>query len=450
MKNKTIKEINERIKKKKAVVVTAEEMKKTVKEIGPERAFEEVDVVTTATFGAMCSSGVFLNFGHSEPPIKMTKVWLNDVPAYTGIAAVDAYIGATEPSEKLHINYGGAHVIEDLVSKKKIFLRAEAYGTDCYPRKSIETVITLDDLNQAIMLNPRNAYQRYNAGTNSTRRTLYTYMGKLLPEFGNITFSGSGEISPLLNDPDFDTIGVGTRIFLCGGNGFIIGSGTQHSPETGFATLMVKGELKEMSEEFLKAVVFEGYGCTLYVGIGVPIPILNPKIAKNTGILDGEIFTNIIDYGISSRSRSVIKRVSYEELKSGYVEINGKKIKTSSLSSIFMAKRITKILKERIEKGEFFLTEPVERISPKGHLKPLTERMEIFEIKKREKPWIPEGKPMVKDDSICIHCGQCISLCPFDVFYKDEMERIIAKQDSCTVCGICLDACPAGAINVRI
>jgi len=67
------------------VVVTAEEMTEIVKSLGPEKAAQEVNVVTTGTFGAMCSSGVWVNFGHSDPPIKMSKVWLNDVEGYAGV-----------------------------------------------------------------------------------------------------------------------------------------------------------------------------------------------------------------------------------------------------------------------------------------------------------------------------------------------------------------------------
>ena len=63
------------------------EMTRIVQENGAEEAAKEVDVVTTGTFGAMCSSGAFFNFGHSDPPIKMSRTYLNGVEAYSGIAA---------------------------------------------------------------------------------------------------------------------------------------------------------------------------------------------------------------------------------------------------------------------------------------------------------------------------------------------------------------------------
>ena len=206
MVTKTYTEINEKIKRGDAIVVTAEEMIDIVQEKGEEAAAKEIDVVTTGTFGAMCSSGAFLNFGHSDPPIKMDKLWLNNVEAYHGNAAVDCYIGATKMSETKPFDYGGGHVIEDLVSGKAIELRSTAYGTDCYPRENLETIITLDDLNQAILCNPRNGYQRYNAATNGRPETIYTYMGKLLPNYRNVTYSGAGCLGPLNNDPNFETI----------------------------------------------------------------------------------------------------------------------------------------------------------------------------------------------------------------------------------------------------
>jgi uncharacterized protein (DUF39 family)/NAD-dependent dihydropyrimidine dehydrogenase PreA subunit len=445
---KTIEQINYKIKKGKAKVVTADEMTKIVGEIGHKKAFEKIDVVTTGTFGAMCSSGVFFNFGHADPPIKMAKIYLNGVEAYTGLAAVDAYLGAGQLSENYGMDYGGAHVIESLVKGESVVLKASSYGTDCYPRKEIETEITLSDMNQAIMLNPRNTYQRYDAAVNSTGKTIYTYMGKLLPKLGNITYAGAGELSPINNDPEYETIGLGTKIFLAGGTGYIIGNGTQHNPKGGFGTLMIKGELKTMSSEFLRAAVFKKYGPSLYLGIGIPIPILNPEIAQKTGISDEEIFTEIIDYGNPLRDKPALKKVSYKELKSGSIFLKGKKVRASSISSLFMAGKVAETLKEKIEKGEFLLTSPVEKISKRTEYKNMKQQTpkEKFILKTYGKT----GENYLNyNREKCIRCGVCISVCPFEVFGWGTRFDLTVEPDKCKKCGFCGDVCPVDAIKLN-
>ena len=449
--SKSIYAINEKIKNHTVRVVTADRMSAIVKDLGAEQAAAEVDVVTTGTFGAMCSSGVWLNFGHSEPPMKMTRVWLNDVEAYAGVAAVDAYLGVTQPSETLGVEYAGAHVIEDLLLGKPVVLRAVSYGTDCYPLKELVTEITLADLNQAVMSNPRNAYQRYNAAGNSGARVLHTYMGKLLPGCGNINFSGAGALSPLLNDPEFATIGIGTRIFLGGSIGYITGSGTQHNPGAQFATLMVQGDLKQMSAEFLKAALFHGYGSSMYIGIGIPIPVLNAEIAKNTGIRDCEIETNVMDYSVASRTRPVLGRCNYEQLKSGTVRIGDRKIPSAPLVSYRKSKQVALTLKQWIEQGDFFLSEPVAKISVQGALKPMTQkqpepRAALFY---QRQPMVSSlhATPYISwNEQLCISCGQCLAICPTQVYQHDAEWQVTAKLENCMECGQCEQVCPRGAI----
>jgi uncharacterized protein (DUF39 family)/CBS domain-containing protein len=325
----------------------------------------------------MCSSGAFLNFGHSDPPIKMEHLWLNNVHAYHGNAAVDCYIGVTRMSDTAQFMYGGGHVLEDFVRGKEVELRANSYGTDCYPRTELLTYVTLNDINQAILCNPRNGYQRYNCAVNSTDKTLYTYMGKLLPHFGNGSYSGAGELAPLCNDPDYETIGLGTRIFLGGGIGYVIGEGTQHNPKKGFGTLFVKGDLKQMSPDYLAAAAFTKYGTSLYVGLGIPIPILNEGLARKTAVRDSEITTQVIDYGIPRRDRPALGTVTYEELKGGVIEIQGKEVHVSSLSSLYKARLVANQLKEWIEQGKFTLTAPVERLPLDTEVKPMKVTSEI-------------------------------------------------------------------------
>lgn len=379
---KTIKEINKKIKEGRVVVVTADEMVDIVKQKGPERAAREIDVVTTGTFAPMCSSGAFINFGHTKPTTKAAKVWLNDVPAYAGIAAVDTYIGATEPAEDDPLNrvhpgqfrYGGGHVIHDLIAGRRVRLRATAYGTDCYPNREFEKRIKLSDLPYAVLLNPRNAYQNYNCAINLSLKTIYTYMGVLNPMAGNANYSTSGQLSPLFNDPYYLTLGLGTSIFLGGARGYIIGPGTQHKPEvkrgkngvplSPAGTLMVMGNLKEMDPKWILGVSMLGYGCSLALGLGVPIPILNEKMARYTGVSDEELFTQIIDYGndYPKGEPTSLGQVSYAELKSGTIRYDSQDVQTVPISSYVNAVEIAHILKSWIEKGEFLLTEPQEMI----------------------------------------------------------------------------------------
>jgi uncharacterized protein (DUF39 family) len=380
--SKTYAQINEKIKKGEVVVVTAEEMIGIVEEKGAAKAAQEVDVVTTGTFSPMCSSGAFLNFGHAKPRIKFQKAWLNGINAYAGLAAVDLYIGATEMPEDDPLNkvfpgefrYGGGHVIEDLVAGKDVRLKAIAYGTDCYPRKELDTWIRLEDLNEAILNNPRNAYQNYNCAVNLSDRAIYTYMGTLKARIGNANYCSAAQLSPLLNDPEYKTIGIGTRIFLGGGIGYVIWQGTQHNPTVprteggvpkgGAGTLAVIGDLKQMSKEWLRGASFRGYGATLAVGIGLAIPILNEEMASYTAVKDEDIVTQIIDYSDSypNIKPGSLGEVNYKQLKSGEIEVQGKKVPTSPLSSYPKALEIANTLKEWIQSGEFLLAEPVQLI----------------------------------------------------------------------------------------
>ena len=396
---KTIQEINEKIKSGRAVIFTAEEIIGVAKSKGVTKAAAEVDVVTTGTFAPMCSSGAYFNVGHSKPRIKLGggRVTLNDVPVYTGLAAVDLFLGATalpedDPRNRIHpgkFPYGGGHVIEDLVAGKDVKLVALAYGTDCYPRRKLETWIRLEDMNQAVLFDVRNAYQNYGVAVNLSDRIIYTYMGVLQPNMRNATYCSAGQLSPLLNDPLYLTIGMGSRIFLGGGVGYVVGNGTQHNPGVprnergvprgGAGTLAVTGDLKQMSARWLRGASFTGYGSTLAIGIGIPIPILNEEILRYTTVTDGEIVAPIIDYsdaypkGIPGN----LGEVSYAQLKSGSITVQGKKVPTAGLSSYTRAREIASIVKGWIQNGAFLLTEPVTTLPSVDSavtFKPLTER----------------------------------------------------------------------------
>jgi len=391
---KTYEQINDRIESGKAVVLTAEEIIDYVDKKGLAAAAKEVDVVTTATFGPMCSSGCVLNFGHSKPKIRMSEAWIEDVLVYTGIAAVDVYLGATQlrhgdsanmyhPGE---FRYGGAHVIEDLVAGKTLQLFALSYGTDCYPKREIRTYFTIDDLNQATMTNPRNCYQNYNVAINNSEKTIYTYMGTLEPNRKNVNYCSAGQLSPLLNDPFYESIGIGSKVWLAGAQGHVYSEGTQHAggcertpggvPTGGAGTLALTADMKQMRPEFVRGVSFRGYGVSLSLGVGIPIPILNEQVLKRTCVRDRDILAPVVDYSheYPQNTGKVVAQVNYEQLRSGQIEIEGKKIAVGSLSSYYKALEIASLLADEIRRGDFRLSQPLATLPKDATMKPLVAR----------------------------------------------------------------------------
>ncbi len=391
---KTYEQINNRIESGKAVVLTADEIMDYVDEKGLAAAAEEVDVVTTATFGPMCSSGCVLNFGHSKPKIRMSEAWVQDVLIYTGLAAVDVYLGATQLRHNDPANmdypgefrYGGGHVMEDLIAGKALQLFALSYGTDCYPLREIRTYFTINDLNQAIMLNPRNCYQNYNVAVNGSDRTIYTYMGTLEPDRKNANYCSAGQLSPLLNDPCYETIGVGTKVWMAGAAGHVYAEGTQHAgagdrtpggiPKGGAGTLALTADMKQMRREFVRGASFRGYGVSLTMGVGIPIPILNEDVLKRTCVRDRDILAPVVDYSddYPQNTGKVLCHVNYEQLRSGEIEVEGKEIAVGSLSSYHKALEIAHLLADEIRRGDFRLAEPIEYLAKETTMKPLVIR----------------------------------------------------------------------------
>ncbi len=369
----TIAEINAKIAKKTAKVLTVTELKALVAEVGVKQATKQVDVITTGTFEPMESSGAIINLGHTDPPIKIRSCWIDGVSAYAGFGAVDLYLGATQESEleedEKKIDRGGGHVIADLIAGKSLSLRAIGHPNDCYPRATFDSTITKDSINQFYLFNPRNLYQNFIVGVNSGEETLFSYLGPLQPRLGNAVYSNPGAISPLWNDPDLQTIGIGTKIFMGGGIGYVAWEGTQHfplqkrlpnrTPIGPAATLALIGDAKQMDAKWVKGCYFHNYGASLMLGVGVPLPVINEEIVARAAVMDADIVAPVIDFSIPRRVRPTFGSVSYAQLKSGKITVGGKTIRTAPLASIFLSEQVAQTLKAWIIAGEFTLTEPV-------------------------------------------------------------------------------------------
>ncbi|MGF1460647.1 MAG: homocysteine biosynthesis protein [Leptolyngbyaceae cyanobacterium] len=375
---RTLPTINDKIRRQSAVAETAEAFKHRVAAEGLSAAFAAVDVVTTGTFEPMESSGAILNIGHTDPPIKIRDCRLNGVPAYAGFGAVDLYLGASQLAVSSREGAplqerGGGHVIADLIAGKAVQLQATGHATDCYPRSDLETTITQDTINQFYLFNPRNLYQNFIVGVNGGDRPLATYLGPLQPNLGNAVYANPGALSPLMNDPDLAVVGIGSRVFLGGGIGYVAWEGTQHFPlqrrlsnQTPIgpaATVALIGDAKQMQPKWVRGCYFKGYGPSLMLGVGVAIPLLTEQIAHHCAVQDADLVAPIMDFSIPRRVRPTFGLVSYAQLKLGHVTLNGQKVRTAPLASIYLSRQVAAELKEWIDAGQFELTAPIAPLS---------------------------------------------------------------------------------------
>jgi L-aspartate semialdehyde sulfurtransferase len=375
---RSIAEINEKIQARQATVLTVAELKVRVRAVGVAQTAREVDVITTGTFEPMESSGAIINLGQTDPPIKIRQCWLDRVPAYAGFGAVDLYLGASQMADyhsaeanesDLGKERGGGHVIEDLIAGRGVKLRAIGQVTDCYPRSQFETTITRDSINQFYLFNPRNLYQNFIVGVNGGDRPLHTYLGMLQPHLGNAVYSNPGAISPLLNDPELNLVGIGTRILLGGAPGYVAWEGTQHfplqkrlpnhTPIGPAATVALIGDAKQMDAKWVRGCYFKGYGASLMLGVAVPLPVLNERVVAQAAVEDADLVAPIVDFAIPRRVRPTFGLVSYAQLKSGKVKIDGKAVRVAPLASLYLSQEVAKCLQQQIIAGEFLLSEPV-------------------------------------------------------------------------------------------
>ncbi|MGB3615789.1 MAG: homocysteine biosynthesis protein [Elainellaceae cyanobacterium] len=375
---RTLDDINAKISAHQATVWTVERVKAEVPKQGAAAIAKAVDVITCGTFEPMESSGAVINLGHTDPPIKIRQCWLDGVLAYSGFGAVDLYLGATQVTEVDSSGdsvsgegreRGGGHVIADLVADKAVPLRAIGQMTDCYPRATLDITITRSSINQFYLFNPRNLYQNFIVGVNGGDRLLSTYLGPLQPRLGNAVYSNPGAISPLWNDPDLEVIGIGSRIWLGGAEGYIAWEGTQHfpiqrrlpnrTPVGPAATVALIGDAKQMSSKWVRGCYLRGYGPSLMLGVGVALPVLSERVVEHCAVQDRDIVAPVVDFSIPRRVRPTFGLVSYEQLKSGKIVIDGRVVRSAPLASLAYSRQVSEALKAQIEAGDFHLSQPV-------------------------------------------------------------------------------------------
>ncbi|MBE0515933.1 MAG: methanogenesis marker 16 metalloprotein [Methanophagales archaeon] len=416
MENKSIEEINEKIKKGEAVVYTAEEFKEMLRNDEPV-TMDNVDVVTCATCGIMSGTAAIMLLpitGRGEFE-RAERIWLNDVPAFPGpcpnerLGVVDVIVYGTAHANS---EYGGGHLFRELVEGKEVTIKVETGD------KIIEKKVTIKDIEFARMFGIRVCFKNYMGFLNPVEgrvETIFSVKGLTGP-YKEISVSGCGELNPLENDPMLKTIGVGTKILVNGAVGYVIGEGTRSSRER--PNLSVIADMYDMNPTFMGGFTTSS-GPECITSIAIPIPVMDEEVISNLRILDEEIKLPIAD--IRNRVPSTASNYAhvwqgleeidfdadkcyqhdvcdvekycptkaFSKLKGidknkcfncgtclssclgdafkgnlGSIEIDNREIPiTLRQSDRLRAKKLSEILKRMIVEGEFLLTKPVDYLS---------------------------------------------------------------------------------------
>jgi L-aspartate semialdehyde sulfurtransferase ferredoxin len=54
------------------------------------------------------------------------------------------------------------------------------------------------------------------------------------------------------------------------------------------------------------------------------------------------------------------------------------------------------------------------------------------------------------NESECVDCGACISICPREVFSFDLEWKLQLAEERCVLCGKCIEACPHQALMLPL
>lgn len=305
---KSIHDINQKIKKGEATILTAEEVTRLVMD-GEEPTVEDVDVVTTGTCGIMSGTAAIFHLPVGEPGSfkKARKITLNGVPGFPGpcpnewLGSVDLMIYGTSHSIT-DPQYGGGFLFKDLLRGEEIEIKVEDITGNI-----IKSTVTLNDFGTAQMIGTRFAFKNYTAFINPGPDSVSSIFNAVDME-GNlkgISFSGCGELNPLQNDPQLNSIRKGTRLLINNSEGLFISTGTRSSPEK--PNMMITADMKDMDPHYLGGFR-TGAGPEVYNSVATAIPIMDDEILQKTFIKNEDIPLPIAD--IRGR-HSVLSQTNY-------------------------------------------------------------------------------------------------------------------------------------------
>ncbi|RBQ23397.1 hypothetical protein ALNOE001_09780 [Candidatus Methanobinarius endosymbioticus] len=317
MKSRTVDEINEKISNGEVNVFTAHELKELIRDDDTPK-FEEVDVITCGTCGVMSGTAAIFHLDVFDPGSfkKAKNIYLNGVPAFVGpcpnewLGSIDTIVYGTSRSVSDE-NYGGGFLFKDIIGGKEIDVEVES--TD---GEKFNSSITIENIPKAEMIGTRMAFKNYTAFTNPSNDLVSSIFNAIPMEgnFKSFSFSGCGEINPLQNDPEGNTIKESSKILLNGSEGIVLGNGTRSTDVK--PNLMLAADMHQMNSTYIGGFKTPE-SPEIFNSVAITIPILNENILNNLMVLNENIPLPVVD--IQGRHLPLAE-TNYENVWNGFDE----------------------------------------------------------------------------------------------------------------------------------
>ncbi|MEB3200980.1 MAG: homocysteine biosynthesis protein [Synechococcaceae cyanobacterium] len=361
-------------------VRSARDYRALVASDGLEQAYGATDVVVAGTAEFSDQAWLQLSLGPSEPPIRLRDVELGGVAAQACGAGGDLLLPMGSSPAAPH-RRGGAQVLADLLAGRRLSLRASGEATALQPRRELHSDLDLNAIGGGRLVLQRGVVENGLVAVSTAAGVLRSPFGPLLGPLGNALVSCSGADSIGLAMPGLSLLGPGSPLLVAGAVGWVLGSGSAHQPQprrlasghacTPGAVAAVAADLHALDPRWLRACFFEGHGSALLVGVAAPIPLLDATVALQASIGDEALEAPVLDLSVPRRIKPSLGVVSYGQLHTGFLELEGRRLPAAPAHSPRLAASIAAELISRLEQDRFPLRLPPLPLSQRPTLLPL-------------------------------------------------------------------------------
>ncbi|MFM2079635.1 MAG: hypothetical protein RLZZ219_317 [Cyanobacteriota bacterium] len=365
-------ELVERQRRGDLQVRTAAEYRALVAAAGLEEAYRRTDVVVAADAEFTDQASLLLHLGPSDPPIRVRRFRLGAVEGIGGHGNTDLMVP---------IGQGGAAALSDLLAGESLPLILSGEPTRQQPRLELETRLDLEAIGAGRLLLHRGISENGVVAVSSRDGSVSTPWGTVLGPLTTALHSCGGAGSIGLTMPGLSLLGPGSPLLVAGSIGWVSGAGSGHQPQprrqasghalSPGAAAAVEVDLHGLDRRWLRAWRMAGGGSGLLVAIAAPVPLINGVVARQAAIGDDRLEAPVLDFGIPRRVRPSFGSVSYAQLHSGALDLQGRRLACAPGHSPRLAAEISACLVERLQQGRFPLRLPLQPLPQRPALRPL-------------------------------------------------------------------------------